>query len=85
MGMIHGPCSRFRITLAAVLLFAATAPGCQPDGAGSIIVGDSGRWRKPPLASSKKAPTKPARTKGQGSPPAYKSIKERVRELARQQ
>ena len=78
-----GPCSRLRINLAVGLFIAAATTGCQPEGAGSIDVGDPSRWRKPPVASSTKTPTNLARTKGQGSPPAYKSIKDQGRDLAR--
>ena len=74
-------CRRRRLALAAVWLIAAGVPiGCQPEGAGSIKVGDPSRWRKPLAAPAGKAPRKTSRTERPGDPPPYKSLKDHVRE-----
>jgi hypothetical protein len=80
----HALRSRFQIALALVLIIGATtATGCQPQGAGSITVGDPGKWRKPPVSPEKWARAKLGRAKEQTNPPVYKSIKEQIREANR--
>jgi hypothetical protein len=84
MFTIPRPCRRLQIAWVVGLLSVTTAvTGCQPQGARSISVGDPAHWRKPPVAPSKKAPTRIVRTKGQDNPPAYKSIKEHLRQAGR--
>jgi serine/threonine protein kinase len=82
MTVARGRCLLSRLALAVALLIAAPAlSGCQPEGAGSITVGDPAKWRKPPVAVSKKAAAKTVKGKSQDDPPVYKSLKDQVREL----
>ena len=84
MATIYAQRSRSWIALTIVPIIAgATATGCQPQGAGSITIGDLGQRRKPPVALEKKAPAKPGRTTDQDNPPVYKSINEQIREVDR--
>jgi hypothetical protein len=83
MTRVCRPFKRARIAVAVgMLLMAAMAPtGCGSDGAGSITVGDPGKWNKPPEAvDTRKRSTRPTTTKTQNAPLAGRSIKEQLKE-----
>jgi hypothetical protein len=73
--------ARIAVAVGVFLIEALAATGCGRDGAGSITVGDPGKWNKPPEAvDARKRSTRPTPTKSQNAPLAGRSIKEQLKE-----
>jgi hypothetical protein len=66
--------------LLILVIWADLSTGCSPQGAGTVVVGNSSQWRKPPAAPSGNPKVKASSKKERDKPAAWKSSKEGLKE-----